>query len=57
MSSRSRRSSARGRRTWALAADTAYIELLKSNTIKDPGSQFAVANYLQCAASVKASVR
>lgn len=38
-------------------SDTAYIELLKSNTITDPGSQFAVVNYLQRAASAKASVK
>lgn len=38
-------------------SDTAYIELLKSNTIKDPGSQFAVVSYLQRAASAKASVK
>jgi hypothetical protein len=39
---------------WGAATD--YMALLKSNTIKDPGSQFAVVNYLQRAASAKASV-
>jgi hypothetical protein len=37
-------------------SDTAYLELLKSHTIKDPASEFAVVNYLQRAASAKASV-
>jgi hypothetical protein len=37
-------------------AATEYAALLKSNTIKDPASEFAVVNYLQRAASASAAV-
>jgi hypothetical protein len=37
-------------------AATEYAALLKSNTIKDPASEFAVVNYLQRAASANAAV-
>ena len=38
-------------------AATEYAALLKSNTIKDPASEFAVVNYLQRAASANAAVQ
>jgi hypothetical protein len=37
-------------------AATEYAALLKSNTIKDPASEFAVVNYLQRAASASAAL-
>ena len=40
---------------WDAAAE--YMALLKSNTIKDPASEFAVVNYLQRAAAAKAAVQ
>jgi hypothetical protein len=38
-------------------AATEYAVLLKSNTIADPASEFAVVNYLQRAASANAAVQ
>ena len=38
-------------------ATTDYMALLKSNTIKDPASEFAVVNYLQRSAAAKAAVQ
>jgi hypothetical protein len=39
---------------WDVA--TEYAALLKSNTITDPASHFAVVNYLQRAASANAAL-
>ena len=38
-------------------ATTEYAALLKSNAIKDPASEFAIVNYLQRAASAKATLQ
>jgi hypothetical protein len=38
-------------------ATTDYMALLKSNTIQDPASEFAVVNYLQRSAAAKAAVQ
>jgi hypothetical protein len=40
---------------WDATAE--YTVLLKSNTIKDPASEFAIVNYLQGAAAAKATLR